>query len=120
MGDVAANIPITRSTNMCRQRYRYAKLPGTEMAIGRHSLWTNLFIIKIGVLYRNLRRKENSACYKCKKGKAVPLQAWSGPEGSRKLNLPDFMTTAQGCGKVVNLTHRPPLPPGNAPGTHFC
>ena len=29
------------------------------------------------------------------KGKAVPLQAWSGPEGSRKLRFPDYMTTAQ-------------------------
>jgi hypothetical protein len=27
------------------------------------------------------------------KGKAVPLQAWSGPEGSRKLRFPDFLTT---------------------------
>jgi len=44
------------------------------------------------------------------KGKAVPLQAWSGPEVSRKLRFPDFMTTAQDGGKVVNLTHRPPLP----------
>ena len=26
------------------------------------------------------------------KGKAVPLQVWSGPEGSRKLMFPDFMT----------------------------
>jgi hypothetical protein len=43
-------------------------------------------------------------------GKAVPLQAWSGPEFSRKLRFPDFMTTAQDCGKVVSLTHRPPLP----------
>ena len=34
------------------------------------------------------------------KGKAVPLQAWSGPEGSRKLRYPDFMTTAQDGGKV--------------------
>ena len=25
------------------------------------------------------------------KGKAVPLQAWSGPEGSRKLRFPDFI-----------------------------
>jgi len=50
---------------------------------------------------------------------SVPLQAWSGPEGSRKLRLPDFVTTAQDGGKVVSLTHRPPLPPGNAPGTHF-
>jgi hypothetical protein len=28
------------------------------------------------------------------KGKAVPLQAWSGPEGSRKLRFPDFVKTA--------------------------
>jgi len=54
------------------------------------------------------------------KSKAVPLQAWNGPEGSRKLRFPDFMTTAQDGGKVVSLTHRPPLPTGNTPGTHFC
>jgi len=54
------------------------------------------------------------------KDKAVPLQAWGGPEGSRKLRFPDFVTTAHDCGKVVSLTHWPPLPPGNAPGTHFC
>jgi len=55
-----------------------------------------------------------------KNGKAVPLQAWSGPEGSGKLRFPDFMTTAQDGGKVVSLRHRPPLPPGNTSGTHFC
>ena len=54
------------------------------------------------------------------KDKAVPLQAWSGPEDSRKLRFTDFMTTAQNGGKVLSLTHRPPLPPGNTPGTHFC
>jgi len=53
-------------------------------------------------------------------GKAVPLQALSGPEGSRKLRFPDFMTTVEDDGKVVSLTHRPSLPPGNTPGTHFC
>jgi hypothetical protein len=25
---------------------------------------------------------------------AVPLQAWSGPQGSTKLRFPDFLTTA--------------------------
>jgi len=30
------------------------------------------------------------------------------------------MTTAQGGGKVVSFTHRPPLPPANTPSTHFC
>jgi len=54
------------------------------------------------------------------KGNAVPLQAWSDPEFSNKLRLPDYVTTAQDRGKVVSLTHRPPLPPGNTPGTHFC
>ena len=53
------------------------------------------------------------------KSKAVPLQAWSGPEGSRKLRFPDFMKTVQDDGKVISSTHRPPLPPGNTPGTHF-
>jgi len=54
------------------------------------------------------------------KGKAVLLQAWSRPEGSRKLKFPDYMTTAQDGGKFVSPTHRPPLPPGKAPGAHFC
>ena len=45
------------------------------------------------------------------KVKAVPLQTRSDPEGSRKLRFPDFVTTAQDGGKVVSLTHRPPLPP---------
>jgi hypothetical protein len=58
-------------------------------------------------------------CQKKVKGKAVPLQGWSGPEGSRKLRFTDFMTTAQDGGKVVSLTHRTPLPPGNTPRTHF-
>ena len=53
------------------------------------------------------------------KGKAVPLQAWSWPEGSRRLKFPDFMTVAQDGGKVVGLPHWPPLPLGNTPGTHF-
>jgi hypothetical protein len=26
------------------------------------------------------------------KGKAIPLQAWAGLEGSRRLRLPDFKT----------------------------
>ena len=48
----------------------------------------------------------------CKdKGKAVPFQARSGPEGSRKLRFPDYMTTAWDGGKVVSLMHRPPLLP---------
>ena len=37
------------------------------------------------------------------KGKAVPLQAWTGPEGSKKLRFPDFVTTAQDGGRSSAL-----------------
>jgi len=50
----------------------------------------------------------------------VPILQGSGPEGSRKLSFPDFMTTEQDGDKSVSLRKRPPLPPGNTPGTLFC
>ena len=37
------------------------------------------------------------------KVKAVPLQAWTGPEGSRKLRFPDFVTMAQDDGRLAVL-----------------
>jgi len=37
------------------------------------------------------------------KGKAVLLQAQKGPEGSRKLRFPDFVTTAQDGGRLSAL-----------------
>jgi len=49
--------------------------------------------------------------------KSVPLKAWTGPEGSKKLKFLDFTTTAQDGGRLSSLTHRLPLPPRN---THFC
>ena len=68
--------------------------------------------------------EKNSARYyhKCTlvKGKAVPLQAWSDPEGSRKLRLPDFVTTAREDWWLSALRTGRLYPPGNAPGTHFC
>jgi len=54
------------------------------------------------------------------KVKQSHLQAWTGPEGSRTMRLPDFKTMAHEGGKVVSPTHWPPLPPRNIPGTHFC
>jgi hypothetical protein len=45
------------------------------------------------------------------KGKAVPLQAWTGHEGSRRrVRLPDFKTIHEG-GKVVSPMHWPPFTP---------
>jgi hypothetical protein len=60
-----------RYSNLCRQHSHYIKL-GVENLTG--------------------------GAYDCaiETGKAVSLQAWSGPENSRKLRVPDFITTAQG------------------------
>jgi hypothetical protein len=44
-----------------------------------------------GCIYTNA--KDIFIIIHCKgKGKAIPLQAWTGPEGSRRLRLPDFKT----------------------------
>jgi hypothetical protein len=88
------NICIILNTSTCIEQY-YAHLQQVKIAFYR--IW-----------YRHALH--------CT---ARPLTE-SGPEGSRKLRFPDFMTTVQDGGKVVSLTHRPPLPPGNTPGTHFC
>ena len=45
-------------------------------------------------------------------GKSVPLHAWTGPEDSRKLRLPDFMTTAQDGGRLSALCTSCLYPPG--------
>jgi hypothetical protein len=43
------------------------------------------------------------------------------PLGLQKVEAPRISRqSAHKCGKVVSPTHRPPLPPGNIPGTHFC
>ena len=52
--------------------------------------------------------------------KTVPLQARSGPEGSRKLRFPDSVTTAQDGGRLLAFRTSRLYLPGNPPGTHFC
>ena len=80
----------------------------------------NMILLKLNAVYFHkfsFRLFQSEVKVKVKQSRYRP---WSGPEGSRKLKFPDFMTTAQDGGKVVSLTHRPPLPPGNTPGTHLC
>ena len=46
----------------------------------------------------------------------VKVTGLEWPRGFQEVMVPRFRDNA----KVVSLRHRPPLPPGNAPGTHFC
>jgi len=57
----------------------------------------------------------------CVKGKEIPLQAWTGPEGSRRVKAPRFQDNRHM--KIVRssaLRTGRLYPPGNIPGTHFC
>jgi len=54
-------------------------------------------------------KKSASDLRRIGKVKAVPIQARTGPKCPSKLRFPDFVTTAQDGGKVISLTHRPPL-----------
>jgi hypothetical protein len=57
------------------------------------------------------------------KGEAIPLQTWTGPEGSRRLSVEAPRLQDNQYMKVVRLsalcTGRL-YPAGNIPGTHFC
>jgi hypothetical protein len=41
----------------------------------------------------------------CVKGEAIPIQAWTGPEGPRRFRLPDLETISTWVRKVVSPTH---------------
>jgi len=60
------------------------------------------------------------AQYFVHKIKISPITGPRCPDGSMKLRFPYYVTMAQDGCKIVSLTHRPLLPPGNNPGTHFC
>jgi hypothetical protein len=52
--------------------------------VGNEGLNFKKYILK---LFEHTQLTDNN-----KKGKAISLQAWRGPEGSRRLRLPDFKT----------------------------
>ena len=118
----------SRSPHLLYLRADKAKASINISQLGVHQL-SYLFALFWGIHYRMVSmdaakstlKSWGKAILRIKgKGKTVPLQTCSGPEGSRKLRFPDFMAMAQDGGRFVSLRHRPPLPSGNAPGTHFC
>jgi hypothetical protein len=49
---------------------------------GTEQRWAKIILFQIPIALLDVKGK----------GKAIPLQAWRGPEGSRRVRLPDFMT----------------------------
>jgi hypothetical protein len=56
---------------------------------GFFALWYCIFHVVCSTTNKTLQLKVGEGKGK---GKAVPIQAWTGPEGSRRLRLPDFYT----------------------------
>ena len=55
------------------------------------------------------------------KRQSSPVTGLEWPRGFQEVKVPRFYYNGtQEGGKVVSLTHRPHLPSGNPPGTHFC
>jgi len=50
----------------------------------------------------------------------LPTQAWTGPEDSRRLRLPDFRSRNMKVVRFSVLRTGRFYPPGNITGTHFC
>ena len=52
------------------------------------------FCVLTAVLLKNLTQLNRPVCELLvfSEGKATPLEAWGGPEGSTRLRLPDFKT----------------------------
>jgi hypothetical protein len=51
-----------------------------------------MYVLTYDVTVRRLRASTVAVEKGKGKGKAIPVQAWTGPERSSKLKLPDFMT----------------------------
>jgi hypothetical protein len=52
--------------------------------------------------------------------KSFPLQAWTGPHGSRRSRLPDFKSQHTKVVRLSALRIDRLYIPGNIPDTHFC
>ena len=75
---------------MKEQQWKEAILDKVMMAAGRSVM------VSHHILNQKQARRLKLVMTKYKKpqvkGKAIPLQAWTGPKGSRRLRLPDFKT----------------------------
>jgi len=117
---------ITKATNTNSEYVILIAFPLQQYLHESVSIFCYTYILSLVSDWNDFHIMRGTKCVlKCviwgkAKGQTVPLQAWSVPESSRKLRSPNFMTTTQDDGKFVSLRHRPPLPPGNAPGTYFC
>jgi hypothetical protein len=73
----------------------YTRYVGKWSSVDRMTCAKFVLNVQIWTQIANRNLATAASCrLRCKtcNGKAIPLQAWRGPEGSRRLRLPDFKT----------------------------
>jgi hypothetical protein len=94
MAQIHTSVPLPTSRDLTCSSVRLTCQHASHISVVAHISW-------------DVASREVGRC----KGKAIPLQAWTGPEGSRKLRLPQFLGNRyMKAAKVVSFKHRPPLP----------
>ena len=78
----------------------------------------NHFNVAVGPAFSLYGTRSTAGTPTAVKGKAVSVQAWTGPEDSRRHRLPNFMTV--GKQRLSALCGGSLHPPANIRGTHFC
>ena len=93
--------PLRKTETPCERLKPHTKdwnpLRKTETAYERLKYMQERLTVNItsGGRYSTCCPARRSLCpWKQKQGKAIPLQAWTGPESSRRLRLPDFRAIA--------------------------
>jgi len=80
------------------------------MELGKDTGYTSIVYGPLDVSFMKKKKK------KVKQSHYRPGQA----QRVHEVKAPRFRDNGTGWWWVVSLTLRPPVPPGNTPGTHFC
>jgi len=83
---------------------------------GLQPVWIVFEVTKISCVCRDSNRGPSSLWRQ-----SNPITGLDRPLGFQEVEVPRISRqSAHEDGKVVSPTHRPPLPPGDIPGTRFC